>query len=441
MEVQNRRKKMSVKPTNANIINAVVKTLPSSYQDRIPTATQTNLEAVYDAIWNYQPARNEFINSLFGLIGMQTIDATDFRNPLSELKKNPMRYGDTDEEIFVNMVRGQGIDGYADASKALGFYESYVMANFHNVNFEQQYPITVRYSQLKSAFLSEYGLRNLITAKFKSAISAGEWDEYLAMLNLLMIGYKKKALPATTVSAVRDKTTAEDLMVEMQAFVESCQFPDTTLNPAGAQSTASPQSLITFVTPKAKALMGVKALANAYNLEYADFKTRLKVVNKFDDNGNIQAIVCDARFFRCRDHFREIDYNRNGAAMSVNYFYNLSEVISASMFYPVMIFTTEPMEIASITGTNITDAIPGTERQLNFAVVTSGPQYNPNIMDFEITTKVVGKGEGDPGTYLVPGTQTLVISPRETNFPITVKATSRYRPSVTKTITVAKAAD
>lgn len=431
---------MSVKATNANIINAVVKTLPTAYKERIPTATQTNLDAVYDAIWSYQPARNDFINALFGLIGMQTIDATDFRNPLSELKKNPMRYGDTDEEIFVNMAKGQGIDGFADAAKALGFYESYIMANFHNVNFEMQYPITVRYSQLKSAFLREYGLRDLITAKFKSAVSAGEWDEYLSMLNLLLTGYSKKALPATTVTAVTDKSSAEDLMVEMQAFVESCQFPDTTLNPAGAHSTATPQSLITFVTPKAKALMGVKALANAYNLEYADFKTRLKVVNKFDDAGNIQAIVCDARFFRCREHFREIDYNRNGAAMSVNYFYSLSEVISASMFYPVMVFTSESQEISEITGTNITDALPGTERQLNFEVRTSGPQYNPNIMDFEITSTVVGKGDGDPGTYLVPGTQILVISPRETNFPISVKATSRYRPSVTKTITLTKAA-
>ena len=428
---------MAEKATNVNLIKATIQQMPVAYQDRIPEVTRANLDKVYDAIWNYEPARNAFISALVGVIGMQTVESSDFRNPLAELKMNPMIYGDTDQEIFVNMAKGQGIDGFASADKALGFYESYVMSLFHNVNYSVQYPVTMRYAQMRSAFLSEYGLRDLIVGKFRSATAGAAYDEYKAMLQLLLIGYEKQILPVTVVDTPTDKETAENLMVEMQAFVEGSEFPNPANNPAGSTATSTPKSMVTFLTPKTKALMGVKALANAYNLDYADFKTRLKVVDKFDDRGNIQAIVCDARFFRCRDHFREITESRNGAAMSINYFYNVMEVISASLFYPIMVFISgRASEIQSITGTNITNAEPGKTYELDFKATPNTSSYAPQLFDITIASKVVGGNEVDGGTYIVPGTQTLVISSKETNFPISITAKSRVFSSFTKTITV-----
>ena len=428
---------MAEKPNNVNLIKAAIQQMPVAYRDRIPEVTQANLDKVYDAIWGYEPARNAFIGALVGVIGMQTVESTDFKNPLSELKRNPMVYGDTDQEIFINMAKGQGIDGFASADKALGFYESYVMSLFHSVNFSMQYPVTMRYAQMRSAFLSEYGLRNLIVGKFKSATSGAEYDEYKAMLQLLLIGYEKQILPVTVVEEPTTKEAAEDLMVEMQAFVEGSEFPNPLTNPAGSTATSSPRSMVTFLTPKTKALMGVKALANAYNLEYADFKTRLKVVDKFDDKEQIQAIVCDARFFRCRDHFREITENRNGAAMSINYFYNVMEVISASLFYPIMVFiSNRSLETSSITGSNITKAVAGRSYELDFKANGSAGSYAPQIFDISIESTVVGGNETDGGTYIVPGTQTLVISAKETNFPISIKAVSREFPKISKVITV-----
>ena len=55
------------------------------------------------------------------------------------------------------------------------------MSIFHKVNLKIQYPITITFDNLRNAFTSEYGIRDMISAKMESAITGANWDEYLAM--------------------------------------------------------------------------------------------------------------------------------------------------------------------------------------------------------------------------------------------------------------------
>lgn len=430
----------ALKANNVNIINMVRSLMPIEYGDRIPEATQENINMVYDTILNYKPLRDKFIISMFELIGIQTIDGTTFVNPLAEFKKEPIRFGSTDEETFINMAKGTDFDSTAGIDVAFRYYDSYIMTNFHKINFANQYPITLQYNVLKTAFMSDYGLQNLLTGKMMSAYAGYNWDEYLCMLELLLVGYQKRLLPATQVTAVEDRESAENLLVELEAFVDSCRFPLPQNNPVGATSVSSPKNLIFFTTPKIKARIGVQALANAYNLSYAEAKARTVVVHKLDPEGKIQGIAVDVRFFRCRDNFLEVSENRNGAALSYNMFLTAQEMISPSLFYPVMVFTTDgSVASPTITASNITNAVAGSEVEI-VASITDASGYTPQLFDYEVTSKVVGKSAKGTGTAIVPGTNILLIDPNETNFPISVKISWRNDSSVTKTITVTKAA-
>lgn len=430
----------ALKANNVNIINMVRSLMPIEYGDRIPEATQENINMVYDTILNYKPLRDKFIISMFELIGIQTIDGTTFVNPLAEFKKEPIRFGSTDEETFINMAKGTDFDSTAGIDVAFRYYDSYIMTNFHKINFANQYPITLQYNVLKTAFMSDYGLQNLLTGKMMSAYAGYNWDEYLCMLELLLVAYQKRLLPATQVARVEDRESAENLLVELEAFVDSCRFPLPQNNPAGATSVSSPQNLIFFTIPKNKARIGVQALANAYNLSYAETKARTVVVHELDPEGKIQGIAVDVRFFRCRDNFLEVSENRNGAALSYNMFLTAQEMISPSLFYPVMVFTTDGSAVSpTITASNITNAVAGSEVEIN-ASITDVSGYTPQLFDYEVVSKVVGKSGKGTGTAIVPGTNILLIDPNETNFPISVKITWRNDSSVTKTITVTKAA-
>lgn len=330
----------NVKPTNENIIKAVRAGATLDFQNRIPEDVSNNLQKVYDALMNYAPARNEFVNTLITRIGLQTVDSNAFRNPLSLYKKDPMRYGMTHEETYVNMAKGYAYDSNADAELSLKQFESYIMTMFHNVNLKMQYPVTVTYDNLRNAFLSETGIRDLVSAKMEACISGAELDEYTAMKGLIDTGYEKQVLPAVHVDEVVNEATAKELLAQIKQAVGEFAFPNPANNIVGATSSSPASNLIFITTPKVNARISVEALAYAFNLDKADVEVRTVVVDGFSHPA-IQGVLLDVRFFNCRDQFREMTSQQLANILKWNYFYTMVEMISASPFYPIRVFTTD----------------------------------------------------------------------------------------------------
>lgn len=415
-------------PTNANILNALRSTMSLTYQDRIPEAVQNNINDVYQSIMKFQPGRNELVSALVKQIGLITIDSLFFNNPLTRLKKDPMRFGNTHEEIFVNMIKGTQFDNRAGIEKAFAIYESNIMAAYHRVNFDMQYPVTVSYRNLQDAFTSEYGIRDLITAKVQQCFSSANYDEYLAMKQLAESGYTKGYLYPVKVPAITDETTSKTFLASVKEYVGNIAFPNPLYNLAGATSFSSPNTLVFITTPKVNAQLGVQALAYMFNDDRAALNVETIIIDKFT-NPNIQGILCDIRFFNVREQFREFTDNYNGASLNWNYFYTVVEMISASPFYPCVVFTTEDVSVKTITGTDIANYVKGSEYTLQYEVTGDPDKYVPTEVDFELD------GNTDDKTLIVPGTKTLIIGANETGT-MSITVTSRYDTSVTGTIAV-----
>lgn len=415
-------------PTNANILNALRSTMSLTYQDRIPEAVQNNINDVYQSIMKFQPGRNELVSALVKQIGLITIDSLFFNNPLTRLKKDPMRFGNTHEEIFVNMIKGTQFDNRAGIEKAFAIYESNIMAAYHRVNFDMQYPVTVSYRNLQDAFTSEYGIRDLITAKVQQCFSSANYDEYLAMKQLAESGYTKGYLYPVKVPAITDETTSKTFLASVKEYVGNIAFPNPLYNLAGATSFSSPNTLVFITTPKVNAQLGVQALAYMFNDDRAALNVETIIIDKFT-NPNIQGILCDIRFFNVREQFREFTDNYNGASLNWNYFYTVVEMISASPFYPCVVFTTEDVSVKTITGTDIANYVKGSEYTLQYEVTGVADKYVPTEVDFELD------GNTDDKTLIVPGTKTLIIGANETGT-MSITVTSRYDTSVTGTIAV-----
>lgn len=419
-------------PTNINILNALREQMSLTYQDRIPVAVQENLQSVYDTIMNYTPARNDLVSALVKQIGLITIDSMMFVNPLNRLKKDPMRFGNTHEEIFLSMIKGTQFDNKAGIEKAFAIYQSNIMAAYHRVNFEMQYPVTVSYRNLQDAFTSEYGIRDLITAKVQQCFSSANYDEYLAMRGLVETGYNKGYLYPVTVPEVTDEASSKTFLAMAKEYVGAMAFPNPMYNFAGATSFSAPNTLVFITTPRTNAQLGVQALAYMFNDDRAALNVETIIVDKFE-NPDIQAVLCDIRFFNVREQFREFTDNYNGASLNWNYFYTLVEMISASPFYPCVVFTSKGTSVTGVTGTNITDYVAGSEYTLSYKVTGAEGNYVPQEVDYTLT------GNTDNDTMIVPGTNTLIIGKNETGT-ITITVASRYNPSIKGIITVSPTA-
>lgn len=421
-------------PTTVNILNMARNAMSEYYRNIIPEATQDNLSQVFDKLMTYQASRNELMQMLPTLIGIQSMDAANFKNPLARYKKDPIRFGLTDEEIYINMVQGQKFDYEMSPENLYKYYQSNVMAAFHDVNYDVTFPFSVQWNTLRNAVMSKYGLRDMMAGKTQAVYASAEWGEYLAMKGLIDSGYDKQVLPAVTVAEVVDKESAENLVVELQSFIGEASFPNAKNNVAGASSSCGAENLIFLITPRVNARITIQTLAQLYNLSLDETKARTRVVDKFDHD-SIQAVAMDIRCFRVRDQFREIGYMSNIGSSFYNYFLHIFEMISFSPFYPVRVFTTDKVGLTSIAGKNITNAVVGTTVNIEVTETATGFDYTPNLYDYEITSTPSSKK-----TYMLPGSNKLVIGQDETAFPITVKVTYRNNESITANVTVNKSA-
>lgn len=419
-------------PTNANILRVLKQELSFEVQNHLPTEVSDNLQKVYDTILNFAPVRNEIVPSMVNRIGMQTVDSIAWRNPLARFKKEPMRYGETHEETYINMCKGRVYDSQADFKYAFQQYQSYIMSMFHNVNLEIQYPVSITYDNLRKAFTTEYGIRDMIMAKMESAITGANWDEYLAMRDLINVGYEKEVLPAVTVDAVTNEETAKKLLVEVKRAVGEFGFPLPENNTAGATSHAMPSNLIWITTPNVNAHVSVDALAYAFHMDRADVEIQTVIVDKFS-NPAIQGVLCDVRFFNVRDQFKEMTDQKLANVLSWNYFYTQVEMVSASPFYPIRVFTTdivvEKPTLAVATGTYTA----GQTQEVGVTVSGGAGTYHQNLVTLEVES-----GATSAKTYVIPGTHLLHTGADETGT-IVLKAIYRPNETITKTANYTKA--
>ena len=420
----------TVKASNVNLLNSI--RAEYELENRIPEATLDNLQSIYTDMMSYSQGRNVIIPSLLERIGLQTVDSQAWRNPLAMYKKDPMRYGMTHEETYVNMCKGKLYDPRESFEAAFQQYQSYILSVFHKVNLTMQYPVTITYDNLRSAFLTEYGIRDMMAAKMESAVTGANWDEYLAMKGMIDTGYDAQILPAVTVQPVTDEASAKSMLTEIKAAVNEFRFPNPANNIAGATSSSTPYNLIFITTPRVDANISVEALAYAFNLDQAQTNVRTVIVDSFK-NSAIQGVLMDIRFFNVRDQFREMSDQRLANILSWNYFYTMVEMVSASPFYPIRVFTTDTVATSSlsITASNATYT-KGTGEVIPIpATVTGGTgTYHQGLLTWSVS------GQKSRDTYILPGTNQLCIGPDEDSESMTVTITYRPDESITKSVTV-----
>ena len=94
------------------LLNTIRDNASETYQDRIPEATQNNIESIQEAMTNPNNAvvTNEFISTLLNMIIKQVIHNKLFSDPLKALKKGKKPLGDTVEEIYTNFIKAKQYD-------------------------------------------------------------------------------------------------------------------------------------------------------------------------------------------------------------------------------------------------------------------------------------------------------------------------------------------
>lgn len=440
----------------AEILNTIRDNASANYRDYVPVADPTDQQSVRNIggiIMNYPALQNEYLNALMNRIGRVIITSKLFYNPWSGLKKGLLEFGETVEEIFVNIAKPFQFDPAVAESEVFKREIPDVRAAFHILNYQKFYKATISNDQLRQAFLSWQGITDLIAKIVDSMYTGANYDEFLTMKYMLARNILQGRMNVTEVAPVSAEN-AKTIVSTIKGVSNVWEFPSTNYNLSGVTTQTDKRDQIILLNAKFDAVIDVEVLAVAFNMEKAEFMgnrilvdsfgaldtARLNLLFKDDPNyvplseaelsalDAIPAVMVDRDWFMIFDNFYNFTENYNGQGLYWNYFYHTWKTFSVSPFANNTVYVAGAPTVTSVTVTPATATVlKGQSLHLTANVVTTN--FAPKSVVWTIT------GNTSQDTHIdIYGN--LFVAEDETGTTITVTATSTFDNTKTGTSTI-----
>ena len=197
--------------SSIDIINVIRANAPAEYQNLVPKVeTATDIPKVGAVIYGHPAFANTFLNALINRIALVRMNSATFNNPYAQLKKGVIEFGESIEDIFVNIVKVHTEDAEKADEREFKRTLPDVRSVFHVINWRVVYPITVQDEDLYTAFNSIDGVTDLITKIVDSVYTSAEYDEFLLFKYLIIKAVNEGVIKSdhVKVSNVTDMTEA-----------------------------------------------------------------------------------------------------------------------------------------------------------------------------------------------------------------------------------------
>lgn len=344
--------------TNVRIINTVRKQVKDpSFRDRIPKATQGNIQQVIDSLDSYVPDWNTFINVLLNGLVVDLFRTNDFTNPLGRYKMGSVvDNGTWIRELGYNLIKAKSYD--KNATDVFTVSEPEIHVNNHIQSRKDRYDLSLSEDIVRQSMTAnETGIATLINQILAIPYTSAEEDEYLIMRQLFLDSdkadpYYNINIPDITTGSPDDKaTTGKVIAQKIREMYLQFQFLHTAYNPEGLPVKCDNPLLI--ATPAFMSNLDVMLLAWAFNMDKANVLGQVQVVDQlpFEGAGNnsANAILMDPQTFVCADTKIKSTSIYNPKNDVTNYYLHRWGIYSMSRFTDRVLFSARPDTGGSIT--------------------------------------------------------------------------------------------
>lgn len=447
--------KPSVSQLNANsvgILNAIRDNASADYYQAVPQAKPTteSIRAVGEEILAFQPRMNEFVSALVNRIARVVVTSKLYSNPLAFAKKGLLEYGETIEEIFVDIAKANAYDWNSTNVTEQAFKRETpnIKTAFHAMNMQTYYKATVSEQNLRQAFLSLDGVTDLIARIVNSLYSGEAYDEYIMMKYTIGQSLLSGKVKMTTIDAVVDEASGKAAVKKVKAITGKLQFMSKEYNIAGVNTfIPSTSDIFVVMTADYEASIDVDVLASAFNMDKVQFMGQRVLVDSFSFNEGelarldellkndptykrptdsnltslnaVGIVVMSRDWLQVYDVLNQFTEQYNAALLYWNEFNHVWRIYSASPFAPIVGFTTTAPAISGVT-VKVASTAKQQDRLVAVATV-SGTDFANKGAKFSIspTTNVtidentgfIAFGASAKGDYTV--TATSVFDPKK----------------------------
>lgn len=361
----------SLQATTIQILNTIRANASLEYQNLVPEVVKaTDVPKVGEVLLGYPAMANQFISALLNRIALVSVKSATFNNPYRELKKGYLEYGETVEEVFVEIAKAREFSVEKAEARELKRTLPDVRSAFHIMNYYVQYPVTIQEEDLRRAFLSPDGVQDMIARIVDSVYRAAEYDEFLLFKYMLIKAYNNHTMYRETIT-----NTTNAAAKAFRAMSNKLTFITTDYNAEGVHVNTPREDQYIFMDADFNAEFDVDVLSAAFHMDKADFMGRLMLIDDFTtfDNerfenviegsdqlatvtdaeltamADVKAILVDREFFQIYDNYMKFTEKFVAAGDYWNYFLNVRKTVSYSPFSNIVAFTTAAAEVAITT--------------------------------------------------------------------------------------------
>lgn len=416
--------------STVDILNVIRENASLAYQNSVPTVqTATDIPRVGEVIYGTPAFSNEFINALVNRIALVRVQSATFNNPYERLKKGYLDYGESVEEIFVNIAKVFEFSQEKAESRELKQYKPEVKSAFHTMNWRVLYPVSISDEELRMAFLSADGVTNLIAKIVDAVYTAANYDEYLLFKYMLIKACTSGGMKPIAVSASDPKNYAK----AFRGTANMLPFMKNQYNAAGVLNTTPKDRQVIFMDAQFNADFDVDVLSAAFNMDKADFMGSLFLIDDWDSFDNdrwgvirqnsdgveevtsaeltlmqsVKAIIMDEEWFQIYDNLNKFTEKFIASGLRWNYFYHTWKTVSYSPFANAVMFVLNTASIsAPATLSYVVQTIDKNDAGMVVAIVPSNADTlgdrNLKFVQDEDNTEL-GVAVYPYGAFIIPG--------------------------------------
>lgn len=288
----------------------------------------------------YVIKKQEFLNSVVNKIGKQIYSTTAYTNPLKRIKRGFIENANEIEEIYI--ARAVGYDYDPNGTGALDRVKPSVTTQYHQVDYEKDFQVTIQDKQVRKGFTSKGGVTRVANEIMESLHTGAEYEEFTKCIEILdtiatQSKYKKE------VTDVTDNSSAKAFTKELKKTIKKMGFRSETF--ATVENHCKPNQMILFLNMDWSVEMDIEMLAQAFNMSKQEInECTIIEIPELKTNKRTKAILCDERALQIYDTFYELEPQRNGKGKFTNHFLSTEKIFSYSNLVNIAVFNT-PAEV------------------------------------------------------------------------------------------------
>ena len=248
----------------------------------LPATITTDLKTAEGS--DYIALHNSVVDAIVNKIAFQKIHTMgSFSNPFKKYDGEPIVWGDTIENVFVDVPTGYKYD--KDATDPFTKTTSTIAALYGHLNYQMQYPATITKDEMKRACLNESGLMSIVDSILRQVNVKKDIDEYTAVIQML----NNPALYASgceiiDMNGMSIVDAAHAACKKVQSIVNDFALPSKENNKAGVLMVADRPNILVIMKQSLKDSIDFDYLTGLFDSSKIDIKTQLVTVRSFITN-------------------------------------------------------------------------------------------------------------------------------------------------------------